>query len=352
MKGVHIILQNPEIRQRYGGEMGALADELKSAGITHVIIPVFKDGTAYYPSDVLPQRWAYGSDLLAFRHALRQRNIKFVAKVDIFKDNYTYQSQPELRAVDEFASSRQSEALAGICPSDKEYQQYKLDAIHEVMLIFQPDGIYIDNMSFPMEEGDICSDMQITHSRQFCFCANCVNTFVQHAQIELPQHLSGHDLNTWILENNEQTWISWKTGLLTGFMERAHKIIKNINPQTQIILNILPWEETEFSYGRQRLAGQDVRTLAEFTDNFTITTSCQTPTSRYNEIRISINNEINNSNSEIIPTIELRRNHKQNNEENFKESLRYFKDRVIVSDWGYMLKNRRYLNIYISEHNQ
>ncbi|MFA6618702.1 MAG: hypothetical protein WCT23_06520 [Candidatus Neomarinimicrobiota bacterium] len=350
MKSVHVILQDPEIRQRYGGEMGALADELKSAGVTHVIVPILKDGTAYYPSDILPQRWDYGTDLLAFRHSLRKRKIKFVAKIDIFKDEYTYCSQPQKRAVDELSSTKQSEELAGICPSDKQYQNYKLDIIHEVMLIFQADGIYLDHASFPIEKNDINSNMQLEHLRQFCFCPNCINTFAQHAQIELPQNLSAYELNAWILEDHTQAWVSWKTSLLTVFMENAHKIIKNIDPETQIMLNILPWKNGEFNHAWQDLAGQDIKTLASFTDYFILTVSDQIPVMRYDEIRLSIEKEIEN-NSRVIPTIQLPLNSNKNNEENFKESLRYFKDKLIVSDWSYMLKNRRFLNTFISEHN-
>lgn len=352
MKGVHIILQKPEIRERYGGEMGALADELKSAGVTHVIVPVFKNGTAYYPSDILPQRWAYGTDLLAFRHALRRVNIDFVAKLEIFSDEYSFNTQPELRAVDEYSSTRYSETVSGICPSDKEYRQYKLNAILEVMLIFRPDGIYLENLSFPMEEHDICSGMQIAHLRQFCFCHKCVSTFAQHAQIDIPEHLSNHELNKWILDNHLQEWISWKTASIDKFMEKTNKLIKDHDPSCKIMLNILPWEENEFNFGRQRLAGQDVKTLANFTDHFVMSTSCQIPDERYDEIRLSILKEISGTESKITPTIELKVDSGKNNEEDFRSSLQHFEDRVIVSGWGYMLKNRRYLNIFTSEHNK
>ncbi len=352
MKGVHIIIQKPEIRQRYGGEMGALADELKSAGVTHVIVPVYKDGTAYYPSDILPQRWTFGTDLLAFRHALRRVNIDFVAQLQIFEDNYTFKTQPELRAMDEFASTRSAENISGICPSNRDYRQYKLDIIREIMLIFQPDGIYLDKLSFPVETGDDCSKMQVAHTRQFCFCNHCVKTFAQHAQIDLPEHLINHELNAWILDNHEQAWLSWKTGTINELMEKANIIIKDLDPTCKIMLGILPWEENDPNFGRQRLTGQDVKTLAVFTDHYIMSTSCYIPDDRYDQIQLSILKEINGTDSKVIPTIELQLNPVQNNEERFKNSLQHFKNKVIVSDWGYMIKNRRYLNIFISEHNK
>ena len=207
VKGVYVLLQNPEIRQRYGGEMGALADELKEAGVTHVIVPVMKDGIAYYPSDILPQRWDYGTELLAFRHALRRRSINFVAQIPIFQDSYTYRSQPSLRAVDEFGSRTGSEVLSALCPSDPGYQEYKLQAIEEVILILQPDGIYLDKLSFPIEQKDVCTDMLVAHSRNYCFCPTCLTSFSEHTLIELPKTASTVEVNESILDNHENAWI-------------------------------------------------------------------------------------------------------------------------------------------------
>ena len=349
IKGVHVLLQKPEIIQRYGGEMGALADELKEAGVTHVIVPVMENGTAYYPSDVLPQRWEYGTQLLAFRHALRRRNINFVALIPIFQDNYTYRSQPTLRAVDEFDSRTGSEALSAICPTNPDYQEYKLKAIDEVMLILQPNGIYLDKLSFPLEHSDICSDMLVAHSRNYCFCPSCLRSFSQHALIKLPKNVSAAETNEMILNDYENAWNQWKTGVITTFMEKANIRIHLIDPECKIMLNILPWKEEEFNRGRQRLAGQDIKTLAPYTDNFILKTSCHIPDEKYDAIRLSLLEELESTGTQIIPTIQLEIDPPHSAEKDFQRSLQHFRHRLIVSDWGYMLKNRRYLNIFITE---
>ncbi|MCF7832434.1 MAG: hypothetical protein K9N05_02510 [Candidatus Marinimicrobia bacterium] len=349
VKGVHVLLQKSEIRQRYGGEMGALADELKEANVTHVIVPVMEDGTAYYPSDVLPQRWEYGTELLAFRHALRRRNINFVAQIPIFQDSYTYRSQPALRAVNEFGSRSGSETLSAICPTDQSYQEYKLQAIEEVMLILQPDGIYIDKLSFPVEQSDICTDILVAHSRNYCFCPTCLTSFSEHALIELPKTSSVAETNEWVLDNYKNAWIQWKTGTITAFMEKANKRIHSIDPECKIMLSVLPWKEDEYNKGRQRLAGQDVKTLAPFIDNFILKTSCQIPDENFDSIRLSLLEELENTDAKVIPTIQLEVDSPHEAEKDFQHSLQYFRHQVIVSDWGYMLKNRRYLNIFITE---
>ncbi|MEA2077743.1 MAG: hypothetical protein U9O95_06960 [Candidatus Marinimicrobia bacterium] len=349
VKGVHVFLQKPEVRQRYGGEMGALADELKEAGVTHVIVPVMEGGTAYYPSDVLPQRWEFGTELLAFRHALRRRNINFVAQIPIFRDAYTYRSQPALRAVDEFGSRNSSEVLSAICPTDQGYQNYKLQAIEEVMLILQPDVVYLDKLSFPMDTDVICIDLHVAHSRNFCFCPTCLGAFSEHTTIDLPKTGSIVEQNSWILDNFNNAWVQWKTGTITAFMEKANKQILDINPNCKIMLSVIPWKEEDHNYGRQRLAGQDVKTLAPFIDHFILKTSCHIPDQIYDEIRLSLMNELENSEAEVIPTIQLQIDPPHSAEKEFQNSLQFFRNRVIVSDWGYLLKNRRYLNIFISE---
>lgn len=349
VKGVYVLMQKPEVRQRYGGEMGAIADELKAAGVTHVIVPVFDGGTAFYPSDVLPQRWDYGTELLAFRHALRGRNINFVAQIPVFKDAYTYRSQPALRAVNELGTRAGSEDISGVCPSDPDYREYKLHVIDEIMLILQPDGIYFENLSFPTELDGICSDMHVAHSRNYCFCSHCLASFSEHATIDLPENLSPVETNSWILDNYLNAWIQWKTGLITNFLEEADKRIHAIDPACKIMVSVLPWKEQDHNRGRQRIAGQDVRTLAPFTDHFILKTSCQIPDKIYDEIRLSLINELENADSKVIPTIQLEIDPPPAAEKAFQNSLQYFKHQIIVSDWGYLLKNRRYLNIFMTE---
>lgn len=349
VKGVHVLMQKPEVRQRYGGEMGALADELKAAGVTHVIVPVLEGGTAFYPSDVLPQRWEFGTELLAFRHALRRRNINFVAQVPVFQDAYTYRSQPALRAVNEFGARNGSELFSAICPSDPDYREYKLQVLDEIMLIIQPDEIYLDKLSFPMEIEDVCSDIQAQHSRQYCFCMNCLESFSKHSGIDLPQKGSEAEINEWILDHHLNAWIQWKTGTITDFLEESQKHIYAIDPDCKIMVSVIPWKEDDHNHGRQRLAGQDVKTLALFTDTFILNTSCHIPDQTYEDIRMSLVNELGNTNTKVIPTLCLDTSHPYLTDKDFQNSLQHFRHGFIVSDWGYMLKNRRYLNIFTME---
>jgi hypothetical protein len=115
------------------------------------------------------------------------------------------------------------------------------------------------------------------------------------------------------------------------------------------MVSVLPWKEKDHNRGRQRIAGQDVRTLAPFTDHFILKTSCQIPDKIYDEIRLSLINELENADSKVIPTIQLEIDPPPSAEKAFQNSLQYFKHQVIVSDWGYLLKNRRYLNIFMTE---
>jgi hypothetical protein len=189
----------------------------------------------------------------------------------------------------------------------------------------------------------------VAHSRNFCFCSHCLASFSEHATIDLPENLSPDETNEWILTNYLNAWIQWKTGLITNFLEEADKRIHAIDPACKIMVSVLPWKEKDHNRGRQRIAGQDVRTLAPFTDHFILKTSCQIPDKIYDEIRLSLINELENADSKVIPTIQLEIDPPPSAEKAFQNSLQYFKHQVIVSDWGYLLKNRRYLNIFMTE---
>ena len=152
-----------------------------------------------------------------------------------------------------------------------------------------------------------------------------------------------------ILNNYEDAWVHWKTDVITTFMEKANIRIHLIDPECSIMLNVVPWKEEEHNRGRQRLAGQDVKTLAPYTDTFILKTSSFIPDESYDAIRLSLIEEIENTETRVIPTIQLEIDPPRSTEKDFQRSMQYFRHRVIVSNWSYMLKNRRYLNIFITE---
>lgn len=351
IKGVHVVLQKSEIRQRYGGEMGALADELKEAGVNLVISPVMENGTAYYPSDVLPQRWEYGTQLLAFRHELRRRHIRFAAYIPVFRDAYTYRSQPNLRAVSEYDNPAGSEPLAAICPRDPEYRRYKLAAVREVMLILQPDAVYFGDLAFPLESSDPCDEHAVNNARSYCFCTNCQQAFSDYAGISLPRNSStAAETAAWILENHLSKWVQWKSEVITSFLEQAHHAVREINPDCSIMLSVLPWTEDQFDHGRRRLSGQDIRTLSPFLTHVVLHPAGRIPQETLDSIRIELDRELEISGGWTVPSLDPgMQPASESNEREFQRNLQYFRKHVIVSDWGYLLKYRRYLNIFKSE---
>ncbi len=350
IKGVYVLLQAPEIRQRYGGEMGALADELKEAHVSLVISPTMEHGTAYYPSDVLPKRWEYGTQLLALRHELRRRDIRFAAYIPVFTDAYAYRAQPGLRAVNDYGSRNGSEQQHAVCPNNPEYQSYKLEAIEEVILILQPDIVYLDNLFFPVNPLYICPENSTNNIRSYCFCSSCLQAFQEHSQIILPQGQSTADIAAEILEHHETEWIQWKCETITSFMEKASKTIHTVNPDCKIMLSVLPWKEEQLHSGRKRLSGQDVKTLAPFVDYFTLL-PCPFQTGQFDSALSSVVSDLQVTERRVIPSIEMRnyRPTELGNEFYFQRSLQHFQHNVIISDWGYLLKNRPYLNTFISE---
>lgn len=348
IKGMHVILQDPEIRQRYGGEMGALADELKEAGVNLVITPVMENGTAFYPSDILPQRREDGTQLLAFRHELRRRNIRFAAYIPVFTDAYSYYYQPSLRAVDDFGSRTNQEHMYAVCPGDPEYRDYKREAVREVLLILQPDMLYFDDLSFPLDKDILCNGKisASQHQRSYCFCPDCRKAFSEFSSIAIPSHLSTPEAAAWILENHEDEWIRWKCDLITSYVKELKNNTRDIMPDCKIMLVTFAREEAEHHYDRQRLAGHNLKDLNDYVDYF-VSPPCpllnEEDYSRLAELRPGPENP----KKHIIPSLKLSAGHKSENR--FRQSLNFFKNRFILYSWTSLLKNRSYLNIYSTE---
>lgn len=343
VKGVHLQLQDPAIRQRYGGEMGALADELKQAGVTMVISPVLEGATAYYPSDLLPQSWEYGTQLLAFRHELRRRNIRFAAYVPVFKDAYTQRSQPVLQAVNDYGAG----VRGWVCPSRPEYRSYKLQIINEIMLIIQPDALCLEDLYFPVEDTPFCTIPVRNNIRTSCYCNNCLEQFSLYAGITFPENASTAEAAGIIAGNYAREWALWRSNLLTGYIENIYREVRDFDPQCRIMLQVIPIPGQEPDSTRRRIFGLDYKTLYPFVDTF-ILRSCSADGAGNGDPLLRDIREIQAAGKNILPLFEVR-NYLRSGEDAFRTNLQLYPGNILVYDWGQLLNNRHFLNIFISE---
>lgn len=345
IKAVYVHLDTAEIQQRYGGEMGALADELKEAGVTHVFVPVLNNGTAYYPSDILPRRWDYGTQILALRHELRRRSIEFIAVVQVFQDIYTYQARPDIRPLNQSGKNNAMETLAMVCPVFMDYQGYKLNVIDEIMLIFQPDGINLKDCYYPVKWQDISSVQDADASQLYGFNAEALASFDRFLDVTLPlSYHSNYELGQWILTYHEEEWINWKCKQITYFVEKANGIIHGYAPDCSIYLETIPWYEHEHNNGLRRLAGMDLKTLSDYIDYAIPMNSSR---QSFSEKRLdSLVMDYVSADLPVLPQLDVSLFH---HEEQFRSARVHYGEKSIVNNWESMLKYRRYLNVFKSE---
>ena len=345
IKGVHVVLQDDAIRQRYGGEMGALADELKAAGVTLVVTPVIRGGTAYYPSDVLPQRWEYGTQLLAFRHELRRRNIRFAALIPVFRDTYTYRSQPALRAVSNYNERNNTQDGFPLCPGDTEYRRYKINAVREILLILQPDLLYLRDLSYPPDPAALCDTTLLEDLRHYCFCSRCRMEFADFAGVGIPQHLSTPEAAARILEDHAEAWTRWKCRVITTFLEELQREMDNTLPDCGIMLETPAWDDET----RRRYAGQDLEALREYVDHCVLPPCAYSTEAAYRYLA-ETGRSMREACGRAVPSLALDdSNTGGRHTEIFRGSLNNFKKNLILYGWTSLLEHREYLNIYSTE---
>lgn len=343
IKAVYLELQDPLIRQRYGGEMGALADELKSAGVTLLIAPVLKDATAFYPSDILPRRWEYGTQLLAFRYELRRRNIAFGAAVPFFRDNYTHRAEPIMRAVNDYGAV----PAAALCPSNKEYRDYKKRAVSEIMLILQPDALFLNDFYFPAEISQLCQAGNRNNIRTSCFCSNCLQQFSDYAGVDFSGTETTADAAGTINKHYAREWALWRSNLLTSYLENISTEVHRYNSHCQIMLNVIPLPDWESDEDRRRIFGLDYKTLSPFVDVFVLN-SCSSQGNDNNNPMLQDMRELQALGEKTLPLFDVR-SYLRPGEEVFLSDLQHFRGNLLVSDWGQLLNNRRFMNVFKTE---
>ena len=151
--------------------------------------------------------------------------------ISCFGDNKVAREKP-----DWIAESKQGKAARTnkrqrflwewMCPSNREYQQFLLNLIKETASS-NIEGIHLDCIAFPRQE--------------YCTCPRCVES----------------------LKESKLQLVDWRVKTVSGFVEKASKIVKGQGKSFSVTLTPDPY------FARERY-GEDLRVLSKYVDFFCV----------------------------------------------------------------------------------
>jgi hypothetical protein len=223
---VHLLYVSPQWAQNRGAKFDAeaYADAYAAAGVDLVQLYT-KDhhGTCYFPCSLgLPYPRDIVGELLA---ALKKRNIRMMAYVSMFFDNYASGMHPDWRAVNEVGDPHKAGPFAYISPCTP-YTEFLLTQIEELAARYDVDGYWLDIIPLARNVPQELWMIQPQPVPDYSIWAQ--RRYREVTGENLPRHPDPAAANA-IFE--------FMTAEVDSFMERAYAVIRKYRPETVITYN-------------------------------------------------------------------------------------------------------------------
>lgn len=159
----------------------------------------------------------------------------------------------------------------GIAPTQTAYITSKIERILQAVTALQPDGIHLGFMRWPG-----FWELYLPHSKrsdfnEYSFDQETIESFITDNKLVQPNHLThSQELAEWILTQHASLWYEWKCSVVYNVIYKIADKIKQIKPDIKVILNTLPFADSEYDGAMRTMFGQDLAKLAEVVDIFEI----------------------------------------------------------------------------------
>lgn len=268
LHGMKVYFSQSETRKKYQNDFLKLAADLKTVGVNTIFTTVYEGRKAYYPSRVMHSSEPK-LNLIEMRDVMKQNDIRFAAICQIFYDPDIVLNRSDLIPVDSHGNNVYVDWQKMVCPTDKEYRQYKLSVVKEVAKKFRPDILCLDFVRYPTTWELVLPNEKPDQIRDFCFCNRCLLSFTQKYSLDFPDSLiETAQKAAWILENHGEQWTAWKVENITRFVKSVRLAVERIDPNIKILVHTVPWSSEQFDQAILRIAGQDVKALTPYVDYF------------------------------------------------------------------------------------
>ncbi|HWQ78678.1 MAG TPA: hypothetical protein VN381_07665 [Anaerovoracaceae bacterium] len=256
---------------KYNLDYKQAAEELKSLNIRY-IITMSKHLSMYnsavdseIPEEkrVLMERF----DDRAFRDALKEAGIGYFGACNFFFDPPAMYRHGNIPIDHTGAKAVETDWYIGGCPTNEAYVAERTEQIVDAMRALDMDGVFLGFMRYPGFWELWLPGTSEKDWPEYCFCPRCLEKFRESTDIPIPQ---GSFPGAWIRENAYAEWVRFKTNVIAGIVRDIRARIRDINPDAQVILNTVPFDEGHYCHNGRQIFAQDPTLLAQYVDIFEV----------------------------------------------------------------------------------
>jgi hypothetical protein len=202
-----------------------------------------------------------------FRQLLKENNIKTYIIFPVFYDPERLQLDSTLYAITEKGNIAKDDWVEFVCPSRISFRKSKIAEAAELVRELQPDGLSIDFIREFIFWEMVYPDRTAKSFDEACFCDSCTGNFCKLNKITLPDTcLTISQKASYILANHFEAWNDYRTGLIASMVKDIADKVHGIKPDIKINVHAVPWRDGDFGGANIKIAAQDLRKIAPYTD--------------------------------------------------------------------------------------
>jgi len=260
---------------KYGMAPEQAADVVAGMGATFVIaqsrfLPMQDSAVE---SQVHEGKGLYQSlDDVAFRNALRDRGIAYFGCLNICFDPAFAAAHPELLPIDQFGRTEEKQDwYIGLPPDRQENLDHKRAILEHAVPALDPDGIHLGFARWPGFWEIWLPDVDRRSMPEYCYSQETLRRFCQAANLDLP--LTDRLMAARVIaERYRVEWRTWKCGVTMQAIGELRGAVQTKRPGTVIVINTLPFFQSDFEDAVEEVFGQDIGLLSKVVDVFEVMT--------------------------------------------------------------------------------
>ena len=198
-----------------------------------------------------------------FMARARKEGQKVYAEFAALNGEDYVQQHPEAWAIDKRGNKVEKATwFMGVCPTDPNFLQYRLDQLKTLVTTYDVDGVWLDYLHWHAQFEDPEPILPET-----CFNASCVTAFQAAAGLDIPE-VSTAEQASYILANHEDAWRQWRCSVIADWVKKCSTTLRQHKPGAQLGIYHCPWNDDEYDSARIRILALDYAMLKPHVDVF------------------------------------------------------------------------------------
>ena len=192
---------------------------------------------------------------------LEKYNLSLWLNISVLNNPEYLQLEPQRQAITNTKLPAKTDWCHFVCPTDRVYQSYLENEINHYFEDISPSIVSLDFLrQFINWNGKAFEDIETKDLEYGCFCSNCLQNFsispffseTAQAQIEAGEFCLDY--------------AKWRSQKIIDIGLQLTRLIRELSPDSKLVLNTLPWSDEILNQASTLLAGQNKTELAVLFD--------------------------------------------------------------------------------------